>query len=692
MLQSFGWDEYSQPKITAAGNYYKFMQAKAVELKAAGFDMIWMPPPSASTGGDGYIPTELYNFNSSWGTATDLTNATAALKAVGIHPIADVVVNHRNGTTNWSTFTNPDWGTTSTTDNGTICSTDELNSGWVSSRGPQGTGAADEGQDFSGGRDLNHQSSVVQQGVKAYLAKLKEQGFEGWRWDMVKGYNGSHVKDYNASSTPYFSVGENWDGSSVIIPWIDASGSAAFDFVTYYNMCQQAFKNSNWAALGSGTTMGGVAGTYGYSEKAVTFVDNHDTFVSSDAPSADATKIMEGYAYILTHPGIPCVFMPHYYGGSYSKDGVTRNFGTGNKTKIDELMAVRKTSKIDAWSSISVANTSGYYAAYIKKRYADTDAAVAVCIGTTSWTPSGSGWVLNTSGTGYKVWSKSAILTAPSISPSSGTYFSTQTVTMTASAGSTIYYTIDGTTPTTSSSVYTSAISLKEGCITTIKAIAVSNAGTSSVVSAVFTVPVKGKSIVVKYKAPSIWTKCSIWMWEKRNGTDTNLQTVAWPGVDITSSKDADGYYSYTISNNTQATVGLLFNNGVASGTTQTIDLSTYCDTNWDTGTLSSGKYAPTIASQATLSDCATSGFEDVNGTESWKVYPNPVKDMVTVEMPENITRLTVTNLLGKQLFVSGSTISQNLQIDFSGYAPGVYFITLTKNDGSFDSKKVIKY
>ena len=89
MFQAYGWDE--QGKHSAEGNYYKFLQSKVSELKAAGFDMIWMPPASKSTGGVGYIPTELYNFNSEWGTSTDLTATTAAIKAAGMHPIADVV-------------------------------------------------------------------------------------------------------------------------------------------------------------------------------------------------------------------------------------------------------------------------------------------------------------------------------------------------------------------------------------------------------------------------------------------------------------------------------------------------------------------------------------------------------------------------------------------------------------------------
>lgn len=35
---------------------------------------------------------------------------------------------------------------------------------------------------------------------------LKGVGFDGWRYDYVKGFNGSYVGIYNNATSPYFSV------------------------------------------------------------------------------------------------------------------------------------------------------------------------------------------------------------------------------------------------------------------------------------------------------------------------------------------------------------------------------------------------------------------------------------------------------------------------------------------------------
>ncbi len=71
---------------------------------------------------------------------------------------------------------------------------------------------------------------------------------------------------------------------------------------------------------------------------------------------------------------------------------------------------------------------------------------------------------------------------APAFSPASGTYTGAQTVTIsTATPGATIYYTTDGTTPTTSSSVYSGPITVSSS--ETLEAIAVATGYTQSAVA-----------------------------------------------------------------------------------------------------------------------------------------------------------------------------------------------------------------
>ena len=75
----------------------------------------------------------------------------------------------------------------------------------------------------------------------------------------------------------------------------------------------------------------------------------------------------------------------------------------------------------------------------------------------------------------------------PTFSPAAGQYADAQTVTISCeTTGATIYYTLDGTTPTTSSSVYSSALTISE--TTTVKAMAVKDSEQSAVATAKYTI------------------------------------------------------------------------------------------------------------------------------------------------------------------------------------------------------------
>lgn len=75
----------------------------------------------------------------------------------------------------------------------------------------------------------------------------------------------------------------------------------------------------------------------------------------------------------------------------------------------------------------------------------------------------------------------------PSFSVAAGTYYCTQTVSLyCGTSGSTIYYTTDGTTPTTSSTVYSEALTISS--TTTVKALAVKGEKQSAVAEAAYVI------------------------------------------------------------------------------------------------------------------------------------------------------------------------------------------------------------
>ena len=82
---------------------------------------------------------------------------------------------------------------------------------------------------------------------------------------------------------------------------------------------------------------------------------------------------------------------------------------------------------------------------------------------------------------------------APTFSPAGGTYTSSQSVTISAAEGATIYYTTDSSEPTTSSTQYNNNTPITISSTTTLKAVAVAADGTSSdVATATYTIRTGG--------------------------------------------------------------------------------------------------------------------------------------------------------------------------------------------------------
>ena len=333
MLQGFYWDSYTDTQWTN-------LKSQADELSQF-FNLIWVPQSgycNSTTNQMGYSDIWWFDHKSAFGTEDELRSMISTFKDKKVGIIEDVVINHKNGNTNWCDF--PDEsknGYTLTWDNATlseICQNDECKD-----HGYTPTGAMDTGDNFDSARDLDHTNAQVQKNVKTYLDfLLNDLGYAGFRYDMVKGYAPKYTGIYNTSARPTYSVGEYWDGDiTKVIAWIDGTKqdgviqSAAFDFPMKYKI-NDAFTNSYWEKLNEATLCNDAS----YARYAVTFVDNHDTYRDDNALK---NNICAANAFILTMPGTPCVFLSHWkdYKGTLKKLFKARKVvGIHNQSKILE--------------------------------------------------------------------------------------------------------------------------------------------------------------------------------------------------------------------------------------------------------------------------------------------------------------------------------------------------------------------
>lgn len=335
MLQGFYWDSYADTRWTN-------LQSQADELSQS-FSLIWIPNSGRCGSSDnmGYMPQYWFtNHNSSFGTEAELLSMISTFKSKGVGMIADCVINHRNGVTDWTDFPSEEWnGRTWHIGPEGICRTDEVN-GQPGQATP--TGAADTGDDFNGARDLDHTDANVQDNCRNYVRCLIEKyGYSGMRYDMVKGYGGQYTGIYNRYADVTYSVGEYWDASyDAVAAWIDATGktSAAFDFPCKYAI-NSAFSSGDmtrlvWKANGTTDQPAGMI-HFGYPRYAVTFVDNHDTYRDG---SRFTGNVVAANAFILFSPGTPCIFLPHW---KACKAEIKRLIAIRNAVGIHNQSAVR---------------------------------------------------------------------------------------------------------------------------------------------------------------------------------------------------------------------------------------------------------------------------------------------------------------------------------------------------------------
>lgn len=449
MLQGFTWESHRSGRPGTPRQdqprWYELVRAKVPALAAGRFDLIWLPPPSyAGPGNAGYSPKQYFNLNASYGSHAQQRALLRSLLAAGVEPVADVVINHRDGTHGWADFTNPAWPLS------VICRTDEAftnpQSGLTGTPDSQ-RAACEEAVpyrvggtfNYEGFRDINHADPLVQRDLLRYLLQLKAEGYRGWRYDMVHGYGARWVACYNAVSRPSFSVGEyDWGRQGEMRGWIWAtslnpglagadrlrSASSVFDFPLFFRMKELINQGRYGALYGYGSGSGLIGDRHDglpWRQRAVTFVENHDTGSRQNPDGtpdqhhrfdsfANNGLVEQAYALVLTHPGVPTVYWKHYF-----------DWGDDLQNKIKALINARKVAGVHAGSDLFLqenARRSGVYAAAVKGRHG----MVYVRLGGSDahWQPSFSGYRESREyarGVGWAVWvalpGNPAVRTAP---------------------------------------------------------------------------------------------------------------------------------------------------------------------------------------------------------------------------------------------------------------------------------------
>ena len=562
MLQGFSWDSYNESQ-------WKVLEKQADELKGY-IDLVWLPQSGKcmeATQVMGYMPYYYFNQNSSFGSEAELRSLITKFKAAGIGAIADVVINHRN-TDGWFTFPAETYkGVTYQMQSTDICKNDDggTTATQAATNGVSLSQNNDEGTDFGGCRDIDHKSENVQKVIKAYLKYLKDDlGYTGFRYDMVKGFDGNHVADYNDATGVEYSVGEYWDGNDKIESWINRTNkkSAAFDFQFRYNVRDavngaangKVTTSSDWSKLNSNDNLMHDAN---YRRYAVTFVENHDTQKRSESEQNDPLRkdTIAANAYMLAMPGTPCIFQPHW---------------NAYKSEIKEMIAARKYAGITNMSNY--ANKQSKKTLYVNE-VTGTKHKLLVAVGNDADKYAGEiGYTKILSGYHYAYFLSNDAETSWTDVPS-GSYeegFKTTLTAVSQTEGAKLVYTLDGSTPTAKSTTVESGKEISINGTCTLKVGLLVNGEVRNIATHQYTIEkFKAYKFMVYVNADAVkWNPLYCYTWKK-------TASVEWPGEKMTETKTIGGktwYYKEVSIDNANELVNVIFNNGTDKP--QTVDIT----------------------------------------------------------------------------------------------------------------------
>lgn len=384
MMQYFEWYLPNDTK------HWERVSEDSDHLKELGINYVWLPPAYKGASGKndvGYGVYDLYDLGefdqkgsvpTKYGTKEEYINTIEVLKAKNVKVIADIVLNHKMGADEteevlaiqenadnrnesmsearpikaWTKYNFPGRGNTYS----------DFKWNWTHFHGvdwDDNTGTAsiykfygkhwDENVDKEKGNfdylmgadiDLNNYdvvSELINWG-KWYLAVTQ---VDGLRLDAVKHIRSEFFPEWlkdveDSMDKDLFVVGEYWSTNiETISNYLEKSKDCMnlFDVPLHYNFLKAATSNGEFdmRTIFDGTLV------QSHPQKAVTFVDNHDTQIGQALESwiPDWFKPIAYSLILLRKDGLPCVFYGDYY-------GIPAKEITDKSDILDKLLKVRK--------------------------------------------------------------------------------------------------------------------------------------------------------------------------------------------------------------------------------------------------------------------------------------------------------------------------------------------------------------
>lgn len=324
MMQAFYWDV--EPRF----EWWNNLAEKVDDWAVAGINRIWLPVATKGQSGGysmGYDVSDYFDFGNFYqhgttetrfGSKVELTNLIDVAHDNGVEVIADIVINHNSGGgEEWNPYRGENTYTLFDKDHGNA--SDMFNRNYENFY-PNSTSNWYDNSLFYPETNLDHHQEYVQNWLwknENSVAKYYKNvmGFDGWRFDYVKGYEPWVIKEW-MNAVGGFAVAENWDGDgTVLADYVNETGISAFDFATFYKL-DEAFDRHDDLTIFNGGMLWKT-----HPDKAVTFTANHDTEKDSNEDNfISYENKMKAYAFILTHPGYPTIFYSDYENEDFQEE------------------------------------------------------------------------------------------------------------------------------------------------------------------------------------------------------------------------------------------------------------------------------------------------------------------------------------------------------------------------------------